>query len=112
MPCSRGRGESSACSAFDEEFAMIRALALAALVAISATAHVRADPAMDDETRDRVLLVHQSRGTLAPGTRPKCFSAKIDDTVASSQFRCPWDPPNGQPRFPSALSLWGLLGNY
>jgi hypothetical protein len=82
---------------------------LAALF-VAATAPAFAQPIMQDETRDRVLLMHQSRGTLAPGTRPKCFPSNVDDAVARAQFQCPWDPPNGQPRFPSARSFWGLAG--
>mgnify|MGYP001472133251 CR=1 FL=1 len=80
------------------------ALALAAWPAVSHGA------GLEDETRDRVLLIHQSRGTLAPGTRPKCFPAWMDDTVAASQYQCPWERPNGQPRLPTARSLWGILG--
>jgi hypothetical protein len=91
---------------------MRRSTAFAALFLISAGLPAQAQTRLYDETRDRALLVLQSRGMLAPGTRPDCFPPQVDQTVASSQFRCPWDPPNGQPRFPSALSLWGLLGNY
>lgn len=69
-----------------------------------------AQPVMQDETRDRVLLLHQSRGTLAPGTRPKCFPSNVDDAAARAHFQCPWDAPNGQPRFPSARTFWGLAG--
>ena len=82
---------------------------LAALIgAISMPAF--AQPIMQDETRDRVLLIHQSRGTLAPGTRPKCFPSNVDDTVARAQFQCPWEATNGRPRFPWAQRLWGLAG--
>jgi hypothetical protein len=87
------------------------AIAFTVLVLASGAALARGE-GMEDETRDRILLVHQSRGTLAPGTRPKCFPTRVDDTVASSQYRCPWDRPNGQPVYPTARSFWGLLGNY
>lgn len=84
---------------------------LAALVTIGAALPASAQ-AMQDETRDRVLLIHRERGTLAPGTRPKCFPSNVDDTVARSQFQCPWDQPGGQPRYPTIRSFWGLTGNY
>lgn len=89
----------------------VAALALAALTLTASPGFARGG-GLEDETRDRVLLVHQSRGTLAPGTRPKCFPARMDDTVASSQYQCPWDRPNGRTRLPTARSLWGILGGY
>lgn len=67
---------------------------------------------LDDEIRDRILISLQQRGGLAPGTRPKCFPAHINDTVAAARFQCPTAAPNGQQRFPSAQSLWGILGRY
>ncbi len=87
----------------------IAVLALSLLAASAAALPARAQT-FDDETRDRALLLHQSRGTLAPGTRPKCFPARMDETVASSQWQCPWDRPNGQPRLPTIRSLFGLTG--
>ncbi|KAF0137202.1 MAG: hypothetical protein FD152_634, partial [Xanthobacteraceae bacterium] len=66
----------------------LAALAFTAIVLAAPPAFSRG-AGLEDETRDRVLLVHQSRGTLAPGTRPKCFPARMDDTVASSQYQCP-----------------------
>ncbi len=89
----------------------LAALALTAVV-LAAPPALSRGAGLEDETRDRVLLVHQSRGTLAPGTRPKCFPARMDDTVASSQYQCPWDRPNGRPRLPTARSLWGILGGH
>lgn len=89
----------------------IAVLAFTALIATAPALWARG-AGLEDETRDRVLLVHQSRGTLAPGTRPKCFPTRMDDTVASSQYQCPWDRPNGQPRLPTARSLWGILGGH
>jgi hypothetical protein len=86
--------------------------ALALIAAIGGPAATARAQGLDDETRDRVLIIHQSRGTLAPGTRPKCFPPNVDDTVARSQFQCPWERPNGQPRYPTARSLWGILGGY
>lgn len=91
---------------------VIRSTAFAALLALAAAMPAHAQSGLDDETRDRVLLIHQSRGTLAPGTRPKCFPARMDETVASAQFQCPWGRPNGQPNLPTARSFWGLVGNY
>lgn len=88
------------------------AAGLAALAAIPLLAVSAGAQALQDETRDRVLLIHQSRGTLAPGTRPKCFPSNVDDTVARSQYRCPWEGPNGRPNYPTARSLWGLFGDY
>lgn len=85
---------------------------LATVLALPAALPARAQSGLDDETRERVLLTLQSRGHLAPGTRPKCFPAGMNETVTASQFNCPWDRPNGQPRLPSAQSLWGILGNY
>ena len=85
------------------------AASLAALI-LAASMPAFAQPIMQDETRDRVLLVHQGRGTLAPGTRPKCFPSNVDDAVARTQFQCPWEANNGRPRFPSAQSFWGLAG--
>ena len=92
---------------------MIRVIAFgfAAAMLVSAGIGAKAQ-GLEDETRDRVLLVHQSRGTLAPGTRPKCFPARVDETVASSQFQCPWDAPNGRRPYPTARSFWGVFGNY
>lgn len=84
---------------------------LAALLSVGAVLPVSAQ-SIQDETRDRVLLIHRQNGTLAPGTRPKCFPGNVDDTVASSQYQCPWDQPNGRPRYPTARSFWGLTGNY
>lgn len=89
----------------------IAVLAFTALIATAPAVWARGS-GLEDETRDRVLLVHQSRGTLAPGTRPKCFPARMDDTVASSQYQCPWDRPNGRRPLPTARSLWGILGGY
>lgn len=86
-------------------------VALAASLSLPLPAHAQLN-SPQDETRDRVLLIHQSRGTLAPGTRPKCFSANHDDRVAGAQFQCPWDPPNGQRQMPTARSFFGLFGNY
>lgn len=86
-------------------------LALAALL-FAASVGAAGAQGLEDETRDRVLIIHQSRGTLAPGTAPKCFPPNVDDTVARSQYQCPWSRPNGQPRYPTARSLWGLLGSY
>ena len=85
---------------------------LATVLALPAALPARAQSGLDDETRERVLLTLQSRGHLAPGTRPKCFPAGMNETVTAGHFRCPWDRPNGQPRLPSAQSLWGILGNY
>lgn len=92
---------------------MTRAIptALAALL-IAASAGAASAQVMQDETRDRVLLVHQSRGTLAPGTAPKCFPSNVDDTVAGSQYQCPTARRNGQPRYPTARSFWGVFGGY
>lgn len=87
------------------------AVLVLSLLATSAAALPAGAQNFDDETRDRVLLIHQSRGTLAPGTRPKCFPTRMDETVASSQWQCPWDRPNGQPRLPTVRSLWGLTGS-
>lgn len=91
---------------------LLRLALVAAVLTLPATLPARAQSGLDDETRDRVLLTLQSRGQLAPGTRPKCFPAGMNETVTTGQFRCPWDRPNGQPRLPSAQSLWGILGNY
>lgn len=85
-------------------------LALAAAVVTMTLVAGRASP-LEDETRDRVLLTHQSRGTLAPGTRPKCFPSGVDDTVAASQYRCPWERASRLPRYPTIRSGWGLFGS-
>jgi len=90
---------------------MTRAIAFAAL-AIALSTGAAGAQGLEDETRDRVLLIHQSRGTLAPGTAPKCFPSNVDDTVAGSQYQCPTARRNGQPRYPTARSFWGIFGNY
>lgn len=90
----------------------LAAACLAALLVASAGGALRAEPSMLDETRDRVLIIHQSRGTLAPGTRPRCMPPQVDETVGRSQYQCPFDAPSGRPAYPTARSFWGLFGNY
>ncbi|WP_439572209.1 hypothetical protein [Phreatobacter sp.] len=85
---------------------------LAAILLAAGGSAVRAEPSVLDETRDRVLIIHQSRGTLAPGTRPRCFPPSVDETVARSQYQCPFDAPSGRPPYPTARSLWGIFGNH
>jgi hypothetical protein len=90
----------------------IAAAGLAALLLTGTGGIARAEPSMLDETRDRVLIIHQSRGTLAPGTRPRCMPPQVDETVGRSQYQCPWDAPSRRPPYPTARSFWGLLGSY
>lgn len=84
-------------------------VALAAVLAFAPLA-AHAQPTIVDETTDRVLILHASRGTLAPGTKPKCFSPNMDETSTRAFLQCPWEPANGRPRAPTARSLFGLLG--
>lgn len=86
------------------------AAGLAALV-VAASAGMASAQSMIDETRDRVLIIHQSRGTLAPGTRPKCFPPSVDETTARAFYQCPAEAPNGRRPYPTARSFWGLTGN-
>lgn len=90
----------------------ICAAGLAAILLAGAGGSLRAEPSVLDETRDRVLIIHQSRGTLAPGTRPRCFPPSVDETVGRSQYQCPYDAPSGRPPYPTARSLWGILGSH
>lgn len=83
------------------------ALLAAASLPVPAVAQVNAN----DEVSDRIMIIHQQRGTLAPGTRPKCFGPGMDETVSRAFFQCPWDRPNGLPRPPTIRSLWGLTGS-
>lgn len=88
---------------------MIRALC-SSIVLVGLSCAASAQPAMLDETRDRVLVIQQTRGHLAPGVQPKCFPSYMDETVSRAFFRCPNEAPNGRRDLPTVRSFWGLIG--
>ena len=73
---------------------LVLSLLAGALLALAAPARAGTDDGGNGRFHaDNYLILHRSRGTLAPGTGPSCFEADRDPVVQSYYTDCPAHGP-------------------